>query len=455
MDRLYQLLPFTVPIGLMVIFSAVLTILLSFFFLSLPLRLLIRYSKNYKLSMRCRQLSDWLLFIIILLVVILSLSSTIQSSTVMAGDDAYWAAVITINVAFLTIIPFYIIVNYLVGRVDFYNEAHVKQMDYFILYLRSFKDDNKNGKKERKLLHSLNRLYSTFAIGRPDEFMPARGAKRIYVGDNWQHVVLELMHKAPLILMRVNTSENFLWEFDQCVRGGYLNKALFWVSDVQGYTAFQNLAREKYGLDFPSMGETLDHDVFFYALPDGGYYLYQFTDKSSYHRFANVYLKQHQDHVLQNHPYFYGRNMLLPLSLSPVYSKRIIPGINRWSWAGFFFPDFFIILHSVKWRIWLYLIYLSVTPLYFFVLQDKTLSAIIVNILYLAFSLLIARNGRTVAWLSRKWESVSYFESECRKANYLTVGLGILRIIFWLSVAFFTAINPWGWNISNAFEKFL
>jgi len=452
MDSLLKFLPFSVPISVSLILGSVITVLLSFLILSFPLRLLIRYSQNYKIAMRCRQASDIMLVFIILAVEISALSSGIQTSTIMAGNNAFWAAVVTINVSFLIGIPFYLIVTYFVGRVKFYNESHVKYMDYFILYLRSFKDDNKNGKLERKLLHSLNRLYATFAIGRPDEFMPSRGAKRIYVGANWQQVVLELMHKAPIILMRVNTSENFLWEFDQCIKRGYLGKALFWVSDVQSYHDFKTLAIEKYGLEFPAMGENLEHDVLFYTLPDGGYHLYLLEDDSSYHRFANVYLSQHTSHRQQNTPYFYGRNMLLPLAFSPVYSSYVMPGINRWSWVGFIFPDFFIILQSFKWRILIYVIYVALVPAVLNFVSSATGFMGIIVLANLLLGFLVGRNGRTVAWLSRKWESVSFYNRVYRRANYLAVFLGILRLVFWIAVAVFTAVNPWGWNIDNVFK---
>jgi len=189
------------------VLGAVFTVVLTFFILSLPLRLLIVYSNNYKVAIFCRKLADWLLLFIIAEVVLQSLSASIQASLYLLSDENVFVGMVErIIAALMTLPPFYLIVKHMVNKVEFYEAKHQQYLEYFILYLRSFKDDKKT-KSEKKLMKALKRLYYPFAIGRPNEFMPQQGAKRIYVGEDWRQVVIELQKKAPLILQRVNTSE--------------------------------------------------------------------------------------------------------------------------------------------------------------------------------------------------------------------------------------------------------
>jgi len=427
--------------------GAVITVLLSFFFLSLPLRLLIVYSKNYKVAILCRKLADWLLLFIIVAVILSSFSASIQTSVLYSSDkDVFWNTVSQSMAFLMSVIPFYLIVAHMVNKVDFYEQKHKKYLDYFILYLRSFKDDKKT-KSERQLMEALNRLYSPYAIGRPDEFMPQQGAKRIYLGKNWQEVVIELQKKAPLILQRVNVSENFLWEFDQCVKGNHLNKVLFWVADFKEYEEFRGYIASKYGLLFPALNASLNCEQIFYYLPDGSFRIYKLDNKDAYNNFAEQYLKDHPQHVEAQKTYFHGRGFWkeLRLAFSPVYDKNIMPGVNRWSWIACLFPDFYLICQPISWRI----LWFSIVMLLPVWAMQGYFTWPILLLLYLLLMCVMGKNGRTLVWCSQKWESLAFFQKRVSYVNYLVVTLGVARLLLAIALFYFLLVNPFGWQVPH------
>lgn len=435
------------PIGAGTLLGSAFTIMLCFFILSFPLRLLIVYSKNYQIAMRCRMLADWMLVGIIVIVIFNGLSaSTWYSETISPNKDTFWFAVRNTYAALMTVVPFYYIMLRLTNRVEFYSDKHVKYLQYFILYLRRFKDDKRYKKSEKKLMHALKRLYFPFAIGKPDEFMPQRGAKRIYVGKNWQDIVIELQQKAPLILQRVNMSESYLWEFEQSVKGGHLKKVLFWVADYAEYEEFRRFADEKYHLQLPLLN-AMDCEQVFYLMPDGEFRVYALDSSDAYHDLAEIYAKEHPDHLAEYGQYLYGRRNidLLRLACSPVYDKRIMPGVNGWSWAGFFFPDFYIICHTIKYRFLIYLLFISLPLL----ANVGGITNFQTSLITLAFMFAMGANGRTLSWASYKWESLAYFEKWYRSKNVLVVVLGVSRILLFIAVGFWLLFNPFGWDLPH------
>ena len=435
------------PIGAGTILGSVLTIMIAFFFLSFPLRLLIVYSKNYQIAMRCRMAADWLLVAIIIVVIFNALSaSSVVSQTLSPNKDLFWFSVQRAGASLMTIVPFYYIMLRLTNRQEFYSDKHVQYLEYFILYLRSFRDDKRYRKSERKLMRALKRLYFPFAIGKPDEFMPQQGAKRIYVGKNWQNIVINLQQKAPIILQRVNMSESYLWEFEQSVKGGHLKKVLFWVADYAEYEEFRCYAAEKYGLQLPVLNE-MEYEQLFYMLPDGQYRVYALDSKVAYNQFAEAYVREHPDHVAAYGQYLYGRRNrdLLRLALSPVYDKLVMPGVNRWSWWAFLFPDFFLICQSVKYRFLLYFTFISL-PL---ITQVGLLTKVQMSLIIFVCMLVMGKNGRTLAWSSYKWESLAYFEKRYRSRMVLVISLGFLRYFLWFAVGFWLMFNPFGWDIPH------
>lgn len=117
-----------------------------------------------------------------------------------------------------------------------------------ILYLRSFVDDTsvlreawlaiKAAVSQGKLDHAvwgsddrpmgetpeewLTSIFTKFgnviAIGRPGERFTPLGASRIYVGDNWQHVVTKLIDSSELVIIRLGPTSGVWWEVDTAIQ---------------------------------------------------------------------------------------------------------------------------------------------------------------------------------------------------------------------------------------------
>jgi TM2 domain-containing membrane protein YozV len=107
-----------------------------------------------------------------------------------------------------------------------------------VVYIRSFKDDNKiivtssrarslfsvlqwaaAISAEQELAMIMNRVGPVVAIGKPGESLPELGAARLYVGDDeWQAKITDLMKQARLVVIRAGATANLWWEIDQCAK---------------------------------------------------------------------------------------------------------------------------------------------------------------------------------------------------------------------------------------------
>lgn len=135
------------------------------------------------------------------------------------------------------------------GLRDFYDERHIENMEYFALYLRSFKDDDHNKYYSQNVIKNINKLFCPFAIGRPYELLPPRiGAPRLYLGDNWKEHVQYLMEKAQIIILRINETENFIWEYKQVLLNNYIHKTIFWIKDSDSLKEFLSKLEEDYSI---------------------------------------------------------------------------------------------------------------------------------------------------------------------------------------------------------------
>lgn len=408
--------------------TTVLQVLFLFFFFSLPFRLVIRFCKNYKVNIICRNIS----YGILITLIIFCLSSTMSSSNIYMSeilqDDTKNLMVIMAiaQLSMLWLLPLYYIVCDLVGKVDFFDRKHTKYLKYFILYMRSFNDEKKSDrKKEKKLMQSLGKLFKPFAIGCPDEFLPPKhGATRLYVGQEWKEVVIELMAKAPIILLRTSTSENFLWEFDQCMQNGYLDKVIFWVSNAGtkkcDYDQFRSIAQEKYGIDMPEITVFKEGiDVVLFKKADGSFRIYTLLMDDDYNRLADTYTREHQAMLVPLEDYLSGKSRIKSHILGNTRDRILPEGIQRWSWSAFLFPAFFVITHPIKHRFLLYFLLISMP--FLSIIVDWRIS-----VLYLIAMFIFGRDGRAISWLSHPWESVEYFLYNARRSNYIVWAFGLL-----------------------------
>jgi hypothetical protein len=109
-----------------------------------------------------------------------------------------------------------------------------------VLYLRSFTDDTRAGRRygalteEEQLAKSLAWVGPVLAVGRPDEALPQVGAQRIYLAhEDWQTRVDELMARARLVLLRTGSSEGFRWEVKQALATLTPERLLLVVDDAR------------------------------------------------------------------------------------------------------------------------------------------------------------------------------------------------------------------------------
>lgn len=397
--------------------------LLVFWLLTLPLRAVAAYSKSYKWAMRARALGDAVMVFLIVYFIYNELFEDVVVGVRYTPDEFAVQLIGSLSMAILLLAPMYYLMHSWMGRERFFSDRVEPYLDYFILFLRSFKDDRRLEKSERKLMKALSELFHPYAIGRPNDFMPPQGARRIYVGENWKDVVIRLQGKAPIILQRINISENFLWEFDQCVTRGYLDRVVFWVVDYAEYEQFRQRVKEQYALDFPKLSPPKKKVETLFYLKGDDFCVYPLDEKLKYELFAKQYLTDRPELVEAHREYLYGREQSAWSILRQRKPDPRLPmGISRWDWKACLFPQFFVVCHSVKKRWSLYL--LSTLAL----LLLMTLSPL--GLLYLPLMYFMGKNGRTLAWLSNRWESYALFEKVYQRSNRLTLVLGIL---FWLT----------------------
>ena len=352
----------------------------------------------------------------------------IQNIIGLAGFSG-WIRILGLGYTVLLIVPYVYFTKWFFGYSFLYPSSHINNLDFFILYLRSFKDDKKMPRKEYKLMKCLDKLFCTFEIGRPNEFYPSTGACRIYVGETWKKDVISLMSKAPIILMRVNTTDNYLWEFEQCYLNKYLFKTILWITNLDEYRKFSIHILQKYGISLPNV-DVINTVIYPTEI---GFKVQNLKKKKSYKGFIEQYLVDKKDLEDSWAYYFHAKNNKVKLFFSLKKDKELIKGVQRWNVIAFLLPEFFVICNRIKYRIPIYLglcilnvfaamgFILLITLFYGIVFENNLLNVVFDNVLVqtiIIFTLFInlyvrllwGCNGTTIVWLSENWESFEYFE---------------------------------------------
>ncbi len=405
-------------------------VLIVFLFLTLPLRLLIYYAKSYRLVILSRQIADGVLFALTVIAT-LGAASSVFYQPLAPEDDIFAKYIAPASASFILSVPYFYILSYLVGRRPFYTKKHLANLDYFTVYLRSFNDERKGKKLKKRMTKALSEWFPVYAIGKPDEFMPPPGAKRIYVDEDWQEIVQDMIKRSQIILQRINTSENYLWEFEQCYKMQLFDKSVFWVDQINDYRAFRGMIKRRFGLDFPQLEDRKCH-VVFYRLPDLTFRIIYLTVKDDYERFKLLFRQDHQALFAENKTYLYGRKEKLAQLLKFGYDSIIPREAQGWSWAAFWCPEYYLIFQHIKHRLWIFFGF-------------TTLEGIIAGVDFSGesiFRLLIIRllfamipmgfNGKKMVWLSHHWESIRYYQQEERMFSKAAVIMSIAYVVFWV-----------------------
>lgn len=421
-----------------------------FALVAFPIWIVFRCAKTYETLFICRNVLKYAFFAAFLLMLL----PIFKSLTDNIGFTDDWAertkAVSLLMVTILLVVPLYYVWRWL-SQFDFYDSTHVENLKYFTLYLRSFKDDSKNSIREIQLMYCMDNFFTPFAVGRPSELRSPTGALRLYIGDDWKEKVEEMMSNAPVILLRISDTENFLWEFEQCVLKQYLWKSVFWISNLNAYSTFADIAKAKYGIIFPRIDEVKNNSVVYQG--NDRFVFKHLSSKKTYSDFFYDYLCNRED-LQHNYTDFYGgRNLSWWRKMSWKKMSYVKDGMQKWDWTAFFIPEFYILMHRIPNRVLIYLLllfwdfkcWLLLLAGAGFVFYDLFSDTFNINYNELPFSGLLAfvvwllirvlfvitaaKCGRRYVWLSEKWESVDYFEAVYKKNNIKAWGYAFISML--------------------------
>ena len=405
-------------------------VLIVFLFLTLPLRLLIYYAKSYRLVILSRQIADGVL-LALTIIATLGAASSVFYQPMVQEDDIFAKIIAPASAYFILSVPYFYILSYLVGRRPFYTKKHLTNLDYFTVYLRCFNDERKDKRLKRRMTKVLSEWFPVYAIGKPDEFMPPAGAKRIYVDEDWQEIVRDMINRSKIILQRISISDNFLWEFEQCYKLQLLDKAVFWVDKVDEYRSFCQVIKQRYGLEFPMLENRKCH-VVFYLLPDQTYRMIYLTVKNDYKRFKLLYRLDHPTLFAENKAYLYGRKEKIRQLIRFGFDSIIPREAQGWSWIAFFCPEYYLIFQHIKHRLLLFFVFTSLEGIITGV-NFSAKSIISMLIFRLVFGMIpMGANGKKMVWLSHHWESIRFYQQEEQMYRKAALIMSIAYVLFWV-----------------------
>lgn len=419
-----------------------LILLIIFLIISIPLRIIISYSHNYTVAKYSRIASHVLMICLISIGCIPVIFHGLKSNAHLSYNIG------TIVGGIFLIVPIYHFGESLFGIKRLYDAKHIKYMDSFILYLRSFKDDKKKILDEFRILCLFQNYFKVFEVGRPNEFYPSNNcAQHLYIGENWKENVLTMMDKAVFILMRINTTDNYLWEFEQCHSKKLLDKVIFWITDLQEYKRFCAITYKKYKLELPPIEK--DNSVMYYM--HGRFKQYCVESKNESIIFAN---DLYEDKVLHTSydAYFYGKKQKLKAFLNFKKSDIEINGVKSWNTIAFLFPALYTIFSNIRHKHKIYFGILFLDLIVFLLLLvigimfaqpfiDKKVDFCIPNypfllvfyslclIIRVVLAYLFGKNGDLLVWLSENWESVFLYEKKIKSIKFKTISFVLLILI--------------------------
>ena len=394
--------------------------IIIYFLLVFPIWIIFQFTTNYKVLIGCRNFIKYSLVVVcILSLVSIAVDDMIMMRAMPELPKAKAVGIIARPLAVLLLSPLLWNIWMSIYGLNFYNSSHIENLRYFVLYLRSFKDDKKKTGREAKLLRALYTFFCPFAVGKPNELKSSDiSAIRLYIGDGWKNDVLEMMKNTQIILLRVSDTPNFFWEFEQCVVNEHIHKSIFWVSDKMAYETFCKKALDQFSLQFPTIDKIADNCVVYKK--DNDFTVAPLDSKKSYSNFIWSY-NESRGLTSSHSDYFSGRDKsLFKQFFTWKRDPNMMAGVQEWSWTAFLLPEFYIILQRFPNRGWLYLFSLIFfLPLLFF---------------RIPLMIFMGRNGKKMVWLSEKWESVKYFEEIHKKNNIKTIVFAICFIFGFISM---------------------
>lgn len=287
--------------------------------------LTLKISSNYNVFLSCRQLYNILLWGVYIMACIgFSLCLVNYQNVTRNTFSVEKVGNGRLFLAAYASLPFSVYIFKGFQQKEFHDSSHIKNIEKYTLYLRSFKDDKVRTKEEKRLMDSLRKyLYVPFAVGRPNEMTPSSHSTPLYIGSDWKQKVMEMMQKAPLILLRVSDTEHFLWELGTCITENHLHKSLFWVTDEKAYSVFRQHCSDKYGSQLPEEHTISKNCIIF--LSGSEFRIFHLGSKKSYKAFCGVLFDKFDLHT---DDYLYKRNDYLGLFVRLHYDKNISQGVQ-------------------------------------------------------------------------------------------------------------------------------
>ena len=419
-----------------------LILLIIFLVISIPLRIIISYSHNYTVAKYSRIASHVLMICLISIGCIPVIFHGLKSNAHLSYNIG------AIVGGIFLIVPIYHFGESLFGIKRLYDAKHIKYMDSFILYLRSFKDDKKKILDEFRILCLFQNYFKVFEVGRPNEFYPSNNcAQHLYIGENWKENVLTMMDKAVFILMRINTTDNYLWEFEQCHSKKLLDKVIFWITDLQEYKRFCAITYKKYKLELPPIEK--DNSVMYYM--HGRFKQYCIKNKKESILFAN---DLYEDKTLysSHRTYFYGKKNKLRAFLNFKKCAININVVKSWNTIAFLFPALYTIFSNIKHKNKIYfgILFLDFSVFVFLFMVGVMLAQTFIEkkvdfdipnypfllvfyclclIIRVVLAYLFGKNGDLLVWLSENWESVFLYEKKIKSIKFKTISFVLLILI--------------------------
>ena len=174
--------------------------IIIYFLLVFPIWIIFQFTTNYKVLIGCRNFIKYSLVVVcILSLVSIAVDDMIMMRAMPELPKAKAVGIIARPLAVLLLSPLLWNIWMSIYGLNFYNSSHIENLRYFVLYLRSFKDDKKKTGREAKLLRALYTFFCPFAVGKPNELKSSDiSAIRLYIGDGWKNDVLEMMKNTQI-----------------------------------------------------------------------------------------------------------------------------------------------------------------------------------------------------------------------------------------------------------------
>ena len=135
-------------------------LLLFYLILTLPFRWAIKKTLDYDKAIRLRKLCHVLLYFFVGIAIVTMILNLLSKVSFENKNEL----VVDFLFLFFFMPVYYYWVKSLLNVVDYYDESIISELRFYVLYLRSFKDDQRRDKVEWKCMETIYNLFCPFAV---------------------------------------------------------------------------------------------------------------------------------------------------------------------------------------------------------------------------------------------------------------------------------------------------